>query len=489
MLISGPNPDFFARTFDVASPYGSLIHRDVVMAVRLFSSLCVAAGLFAILALAFPGRLMKFAEWAREKTQSGLTRRRGVICVAVFLVLFSAIAYAGAFRIGFHSDDFAWMESTEKTTQDPGHIFSLSQSHFFRPVTFLYHTVNFNLFRKNPYALHISGVALHGLAALFIFLVALQLSDRVYLAITAALLFAAYPVSSRSVMWISGSEIVFAGLIYLSAFYLFLLYLDRKKLAYYILSLILFIFGVMAKEAVISLALATFLAGFLLSKRASRWSGLPFVVVAVFFIFFQMSVQAGSFLLEENIYSLNTGIMIKNYGGYTWASLIPLGHRMLVLYPFLKGLSLVVLAVLIPVVLVRGSNLLRFLVLWYLILLAPFMAFNLPVQPRYLYLPSFALSILIAWVLGVLYTKVFASSPYRKLVFAAGFCLLITAAFVQIHTAAVKMRYETIQMKEYIEDVQSDPQKMRDLQEGKLPADSPLTYDHLKSALRLKPSL
>ena len=286
MLISGPNPDFFARTFDVASPYGSLIHRDVVMAVRLFSSLCVAAGLFAILALAFPGRLMKFAEWAREKTQSGLTRRRGVICVAVFLVLFSAIAYAGAFRIGFHSDDFAWMESTEKTTQDPGHIFSLSQSHFFRPVTFLYHTVNFNLFRKNPYALHISGVALHGLAALFIFLVALQLSDRVYLAITAALLFAAYPVSSRSVMWISGSEIVFAGLIYLSAFYLFLLYLDRKKLAYYILSLILFIFGVMAKEAVISLALATFLAGFLLSKRASRWSGLPFVVVAVFFIFF-----------------------------------------------------------------------------------------------------------------------------------------------------------------------------------------------------------
>jgi hypothetical protein len=286
-------------------------------------------------------------------------------------------------------------------------------------------------------------------------------------------------------MWISGSEIVFAGLIYLVAFYLFLLYLERKKLAYYVFSVLLFIFGLMAKEAVISLAFAAFLAAFLFLKRASRWSGFPLIIIAVAFILVQMSIQADSFLLDENIYSLRPGVMIQNYGGYTWASLIPLGHRVLFLYPSLKIVSLIALAVLIPILLVRGSNLLRFLMLWYILLLAPFMAFNLPVQPRYLYLPSFALSILLAWTLCVLYKKVFASSPRRKLAFAAGFCLLIAAALVQIHTAALKMRYESIHMNEYIEDIKSDPQKMREIKEGKLPDDSPLTYDHLKAALKL----
>ncbi|MFC2163904.1 hypothetical protein ACFLT2_02760 [Acidobacteriota bacterium] len=483
ILISDSMLIVLSRSFDGTSPYGALMSEDVSLAIRFLSVLCVAAGLFSALSLAFPERFWKCLKQAKEKFQPRLIRKRSVIGVAVILVLFSSIIYAGALRIGFHSDDFAWIESTAKTIQNPGHIFSLSQSHFFRPLTFIYHTLNYSLFGNNPYALHISGILFHGLAALFIFLIVLELTDRTYLSITAALLFCSYPVSSRSVMWISGSEIVFAGLIYLISFYLFLLYLKAGKSAYYVFSILFFILGLMAKEAVISLALATLLSGILIPKRASRLSGLPFVVIGAVFLFIQLSIQADSFLIGENIYSLKPGVMIANYGGYTLASIIPLGHRVLLMFPFLKLFSLVALAVLIPAVLAIGSNLLKFLMLWFVVLLAPFMAFNLPVQPRYLYLPSFALCILFAWILSALYRKVFAFSSYRKLAFFMGLCILIGASLVQIHTASVKMRYESKHMNEYIEEVKSDPQRMHEIKAGKLPADSPLTYDHLKAAL------
>jgi hypothetical protein len=487
-LISGHASVFLAGIFEGTSPYGPLIRENIATGLRLFSVFCVVCGIFAAFGLAFPAKIWALADRIRAKFQRYRTSKTCVLCVAVLLVVLSVITYANAFSIGFYSDDFAWIDSTAKTAQNPEHMFSLSQSHFFRPVTFLYHTLNYGLFGGNPHLLHLFGIVLHGLAGVFIFLIGLKLTGRMGFGVTAALLFCVYPVSSRSVMWISGSEIVFAGLIYLVALYLYLLYLDRKRPAFYLLSMVLFIFGLMAKEAVISLAAAAFLAGLLFHKRASRWSGLPFVLIAVAFIFFQMSIQADSFLLETNVYSLNLGVMIQNYGGYSFSSVIPLGHRILELYPFLKGISLAALAVLIPIVLVYGSNLIRFLLLWYLLLLAPFMAFNLPVQPRYLYLPAFALSLLFAWFLWTLYAKAFYLSAYRKMAFAAVFCLVAAAALVQIHTAAVKMRFESIHMKDYIETVKSDPQKMRAIREGKHPADSPLTPDHLKAALKIEHS-
>jgi len=487
LLIADAMPVFLASRFGGASPYGTLFHEDMASAVRLFSVFCVLCGVCAGLSLIFPERMWKFGERIREWITSPRRNKRHVMGFALLLILFAAITYSGAFRIGFHSDDFAWLDSTAKTVQNPAHIFSRSQSHFFRPLTFLYHTINYSLFRGNPHLQHISGIVFHGLAGFFVFLIVVKLSGRRILAGLAALLFCAYPVSSRSVMWISGSEIVFAGLIYLLAFYLFLLYLEQKKPAYYAASFVLFVLGLMAKEAVISLAAAVFLAGFLFPKKASRWSGLPFVIIGVAFLLVQMSIQSDSFLLDDNIYVLNPDLMIQNYGGYAFASVIPLGHRILYFHPVLKGLSLVALAVCVPLALIFGGNLFRFLVLWHIVLLAPFVAFNLPVQPRYLYLPSLALSILLALTLGTLWTKVFALSHYRQLALAAGFCLLVASALVQIHTAAVKMRFESIRMNAYIQDVKSDPQKMRAIKDGRLPADSPLTLDHLKAALKLEP--
>lgn len=485
LLMLAPVPAFISEAFGETSPYGALYQGDITAVIRLFSLICLGTGLFAVLSLAYPEWVWIRVERAKARAQSLLTGKRAVVLIAVILVLFSALIYTGAFRIGFHSDDFAWIDSTAKTAQDPGHMFSLSQSHFFRPLTFIYHTVNYTLFRNNPHALHIAGILLHGLAALFIFLIALELSDRVSLAITASLLFCAYPVSNRSVMWISGSEIVFAGLIYLVSFYLFLLHLKKGKFVAYVFSFLLFILGLMAKEAVISLAAAVLLAGILISKREFRWRSLPFILVAVAFLILQTIIQTDSFLLETQVYSLKPAIVIGNYGGYALASLIPLGHRILHLYPFLKWVSLAALAVFISAVLIAGSNRLKFLTLWFVCLLAPFMAFNLPVQPRYLYLPSFALCLLFAWILSAFYRKAFAISAYRKLAFIAGLCLLIGLSLVQIHTASIKMKYESKRMNDYIEKVKSDPQRMREIRDGRLPTDSPLTYDHLKAALNL----
>lgn len=352
-------------------------------------------GVISGIALCFPRTLSVIFRKLGQKSRGFLKTKKGRFGLAVFLIFLSAFTYAGAFSIGFHSDDFYWQDTVAKTSRNPLHVFSLSHSHFFRPLTFIYHTVNFRILGNNPSLIHIAGVVCHGAAAFFVFLIAFRVTAGIPLSILAAILFCTYPVSSRSVMWISGSEIVFAGLISLVSLYLFLLFLDESKRGFYILSLALFLPALTAHEAMIGLAL------------------------------------------------------------------------------------------LIPIVMIKGNKALRFLLFWHFFLLAPYLPFNLVVQPRYLYLSSLALSMIFAQALFAGYKNKMSLSRLRQVSFFMAVSVLAAGAVFQIHTAALKMRHESIRMNRYIEDIKSDPAKVRAILEGDFPDDSPLTHDHLKAALKL----
>ncbi|MBN1270665.1 MAG: hypothetical protein JXB26_00185 [Candidatus Aminicenantes bacterium] len=467
------------------SPYGFITHGDLRFATRSFAILFISIGFLSLLSIIFSDKILSSLKIFGSIVSHWLSQKKFCVFIALFLILLAFLVYFTSFQIGFHSNDYSWLNDSEKTSKKPSHIFSLSQSHFFKPVTHIYHFINYSLFKENPHLYHISGILLHGINSFLIFLICLILTNKKKLAIFASILFCTYPVSHRSVMWISANEIILAGLIYLLSLYLFLAYLKNNRLSFYILSAGLFIIGIFSKEAVISLAPVLFIAGIFFGKGKSKLSGVLFILFAAVFLIFQFFLQSESFLLEKNIYTMNIPLMLKNLNGYVFSSLLPQGHRIIYSFPQIRPIIFTAELILFAVLLFRGNYLTKFFLLWYIFLLLPFMPFNVPVQPRYLYLPSFALCILGGWFLIYAYKNLFSQSKMGTLAFHILLVFIISGYSLFINMAALRMKTQSEQMKKYIDLIKNDNRKIKEIQEGRLPQDSPLSYDDLKAALKL----
>jgi tetratricopeptide (TPR) repeat protein len=136
------------------------------------------------------------------------------------------------------------------------------------PVTWLTHGLDYVLWGMNPAGYHLGNVLLHAINAALVFLVARRLlgaampaSGAAALrigALAAALLFALHPLRAESVAWITERRDVLAGSFYLLTILAWLragATRDRERRRWYLLSLALFVLGLLSKSMVVSLPL------------------------------------------------------------------------------------------------------------------------------------------------------------------------------------------------------------------------------------------
>jgi hypothetical protein len=197
-------------------------------------------------------------------------------------------------------------------------------------------------------------------------------------------------------------------------------------------------------------------------------------------------LQSRSFLVTENIYRLDPILIIKNFGSYTFAAFIPQGHRLLHYFPWTSYLIIVFSIIFVSLLLLKGNHFLRLIIIWYICLLSPYLPFNLPVQPRYLYLPSFAVCVLLSLLCLFIYRRLILYSPNAKIASHILLIGMISLNIILINIASLRMRNETKIMKKYVQSIKHDALKIEDIKKGDLPEDSPLTLDHLKAALNLQ---
>lgn len=478
-LLSG-NPLFrLVGLRGAASPYGASLPGDGLLFTRSVAALLIGLGLLALGALLFPNRadraLSSFLRLWEE-----LEERKPMLLL--FLVALAFGVYGGSFRIGYYADDFVWRIEAGRSAAEIRHIFSLSVSHFFKPLTHLLHLVQFRFF-SDPHPAHLCGLLLHGVNAFLLSLVVSALSRRKGLALLSALLFCVYSVSNRSVMWLSGSEITLGATFYLLTLQGFLGFLERSDRFSLASALLFCLLGLLTKEAVITVVPTLILIALFQKRARLGITALLFGSLGLLYLALEFLIQSGGFLVTQGLYGFRPFLLLENLCLYLFVSLVPQGHKLLAALPPLRLLVFLAVPAVTLLVLGKGGKLTRFFLLWDLLLLAPFLPFNLPVQPRYLYLPALAFCPLLALLLLHGRERLLSGVKRGPSLFALALALIFGVNLAIVQGAAVRMARESRQVEEYLRALRADPLRMDQVRRGLLPPDSPLTGDHLRAAL------
>lgn len=133
-------------------------------------------------------------------------------------------------------------------------FFSRSHEESYRPIVTLTYFLDYSVWRLNPSGYHLTNILIHSanIVLLYLFLLSLSLDRKI--AFFSALLFAVHPVQAEAVNAISFREDLLVVFFLLPAFLLFLkIYTNSgigwiKRLALYLLSLLLYLLALLSKE-------------------------------------------------------------------------------------------------------------------------------------------------------------------------------------------------------------------------------------------------
>jgi tetratricopeptide (TPR) repeat protein len=128
---------------------------------------------------------------------------------------------------------------------------------YFRPMTILSYVIDMQLFGLgNAAGAHAANVVYHALTTLFLLLLLRRLLRHLpngeLGAIAAATLFAVHPIHTESVSWITGRSDLLATLFVLPALHLALRWRDRGSIGTLLISAVLLLAGMLAKEVTLA---------------------------------------------------------------------------------------------------------------------------------------------------------------------------------------------------------------------------------------------
>jgi protein O-mannosyl-transferase len=121
------------------------------------------------------------------------------------------------------------------------------------PLTCLSHMLVAQLFGLHPGAHHLANVGLHLANALLLFFVLKRMTGRLWCSAIVAALFAWHPLRVESVAWVSERKDVLCGLFWLLTLWAYLRYAAQPGWARYLLTMVFFILGLMAKAILVTL--------------------------------------------------------------------------------------------------------------------------------------------------------------------------------------------------------------------------------------------
>ena len=326
------------------------------------------------------------------------------------VVLYSPDLHLGFFRI----DDQQYVVRNELIKTISGKNISniLAHPYFvnYSPMHLFSYMIDYAIGGSDAYGFHLSSNIWGGLVAGFVYLVALALTQKRLIAIAAAVLFIVHPAHVEAVAWISSRKDLVAAAFILPSFLAYLKYrktnLHNKR--WYILSLIFFLLAIAGKLSVATFPAVLFAYDLFIEKRnfgRALIDKIPFLIIAIIFAFKVAGAQ------PDTGVHFDLGIIGKAFAQSLW---VLTGFASYVIYrvppqaggvlPAILGLFGLLVLFVSPLLLRRKIPLAVVLIYWILFAYLPtqILSFAYPVTDRYLFLPSVALCILIAYGISFL---------------------------------------------------------------------------------------
>jgi predicted negative regulator of RcsB-dependent stress response len=403
-----------------------------------------------------------------------------LLCLALTL---ATLAVFGQVRhhefVDFDDDDYIYGNTyvlSGLTREGLVYAFTSHNLGDWHPLTMLSHMLDCQLYGlNNPGAHHLTNVLFHAANAVLLFIVLNSMTGSLWSSAFVAALFALHPLHVESVAWASERKDVLSTFFWMLTMAAYLSYVRRPGIGRYLLTLLAFVLGLMAKPMLVTLPFILLLLdywplGRLQWGRKSKGKALPlskmvkdghqssslwylivekiplFVIAAIIsvvtFLFEQSVGVVESTISYTVVYRIENALV--SYVAYIVKMLWP--SRLAVFYPHHSGglpawkvVGSALLVVFITVVVIWNIKQRPYLVvgwLWYLGTLVPVIGLvQIGLQAmadRYTYIPLTGLFVIIAW--GI--PDIFVRLHNREVIlsFSAGVVLLALGitAFLQV---------------------------------------------------------
>ena len=309
---------------------------------------------------------------------------------------------------------------------------------YYRPTMHFIYMADYYLFEFKPWGYHLTNIIIHSINCLMVFLIAITLLNKaesitqkhdykiLNFALIAATFFAVHPVNTEPVAWIAGIPELAFTLFYLLSFYLYINYSVGSK--GYIIAVILFFLAALSKETALTLPILLFIYDYAFRINSIKTFSdyikkyLPFAIVSAVYILLRIYALGGFApqkprhdYLTNFQYVINVFPLIVQYVGKL---ILPVNlNAFHVLHPVYSVLEprliislLLTSSFFIFVILIRkASNMVFFTLAWMFTPLLPVLYIpgvgENTFAERYLYLPSAAFAILIAYGIASIFDK------------------------------------------------------------------------------------
>jgi tetratricopeptide (TPR) repeat protein len=129
----------------------------------------------------------------------------------------------------------------------------VAQTGNWHPLTSLSHILDVEFFGLKPAGHHLTNVILHAVNAILLFMVLQYMTGKPWRSAFVAALFALHPLHVESVAWVSECKDVLSTLFWLLTIYSYAWYARKPGISRYILTLLAFTGGLMAKSMLVTL--------------------------------------------------------------------------------------------------------------------------------------------------------------------------------------------------------------------------------------------
>jgi len=317
---------------------------------------------------------------------------------------------------------------------------------YYRPIVSTLYTVDYAIWGLNPMGFHITNIIIHVISCLLLFVILMHLfGDYKYgilASLIAALVFAAHPIHTEAVSWISGRTDSLVTLFFFAAFLFYSKFIKSIKIGeeqdtdetgksgfqkykFLIISLLFYFFGLLSKEMIITFPVVIILYDFIYRKKNLSYikenlnAYISIVVVTIIYLVLRYIVLID--VVERETYAYFYGMdfvtvtatMLKTVPMYFKLLFVPIN----LLYHYngfipdsnsfldinvILSILFITLLIYLSVFFYKRHSVISFCLLFFIVSLIPVMnivpTMNLMAE-RFLYITSFSLSILIAYLI------------------------------------------------------------------------------------------